>query len=313
MSTNHHHRGFVITTLWTLALLLLGSIVHATESSLACPDWPTCFGSIVPEMTGGVFWEHLHRLVAGGLVLIFAGTAYVGWSSLSQRPAVRNATLVGIVLLLVQSVFGGVTVLLELPDAISTTHLALAFGFLGLSTVLAVVTSPTWGSAGRAEALRVPLRRLALGAAGLTLAQSILGAAVRHTDAGLVCPDLPQCLGQWVPPLTSAPVTLHFTHRVVAVLLVLAVAALAVSVSRRYGPSLERSLALAAACTVAAQFALGVLSVTTRLGVPWVSLHTLFAAVLLSVLVWLATITWQPEWTVHDDAESHLNRAVDAS
>lgn len=27
---------------WTLALLLLGSVVHATESSLACPDWPTC-------------------------------------------------------------------------------------------------------------------------------------------------------------------------------------------------------------------------------------------------------------------------------
>ena len=62
MNTVHHHRGFYITTVWTLGLLFLGSVVHATESSLACPDWPTCYGTMVPEMTGGVFWEHLHRL-----------------------------------------------------------------------------------------------------------------------------------------------------------------------------------------------------------------------------------------------------------
>ncbi len=296
MRTNHHHRGFVITTLWTLVLLLLGSIVHATESSLACPDWPTCFGSIVPEMSGGIFWEHLHRLVAGGLVLIFAATTYVGWRALTNRPAVRRAAIAGIGLLFIQSAFGGITVLLKLPDWISTTHLALAFLFLALSTVLAVVTSPSWELPGRdASPLRIPLRRFALWGASLTLLQSILGAAVRHTDAGLVCPDLPQCLGQWVPPLTSVPVTLNFFHRLSAVILVLVIGALALFVLRRFGPSTERTLAAVAAGTVVAQFTLGILSVTTRLAVPWVSLHTLFAAMLLSLLVWLATITWRPE------------------
>lgn len=293
MRTNHHHRGFLITTVWTLVLLLLGSIVHATESSLACPDWPTCYGSIVPEMSGGIFWEHLHRLVAGGLVLIFAATTYVGWGALASRPAVRWGALAGIVLLFIQSAFGGITVLLQLPDWISTTHLALAFLFLALSTVLAVVTAPAWELPGRAEALRMPLRRFALAAAGLTFLQSVLGGAVRHTDAGLVCPDLPQCLGQWVPPLTSVPVTLHFFHRVSAVFLVLMVGALTVFAVRRFGPAIERKLAIAATALVAAQFALGILSVTSRLAVPWVSLHTLFAATLLSLLVWLATTTWQ--------------------
>lgn len=295
MRTNHHHRGFLITTLWTLVLLLLGSIVHATESGLACPDWPTCFGSLVPEMSGGIFWEHLHRLVAGGLVVIFAATTYVGWGPLADRPAVRWTAVAGIGLLFIQSAFGGITVLLQLPDSISTTHLALAFLFLALSTVLAVVTSPSWEGPGHDASLRAPLRRFALWGASLTLLQSILGAAVRHTDAGLVCPDLPRCLGQWVPPLTSVPVTLHFFHRLSAVILVLVIGTLALFVLRRFGPSTERTLAAAAAGTVVAQFTLGILSVTTRLAVPWVSLHTLFAALLLTLLVWLATITWRPE------------------
>lgn len=312
MHTNHHHRGFLITTLWTLVLLLLGSIVHATESSLACPDWPTCYGSIVPEMSGGIFWEHLHRLVAGGLVLIFAATTYVGWSALSDRPTVRWAAVAGIVLLFIQSAFGGITVLLQLPDAISTTHLALAFLFLALTTALAVVTAPSWEQPGRAASLRLPLRRFALVGAGLTFAQSILGAAVRHTDAGLVCPDFPRCLGQWVPPLTSLPVTLHFFHRLSAVTLVVVIAALALFVARRFGPSTERTLAVAAAGTVVVQFGLGILSVTTRLAVPWVSLHTLFAATLLSLLVWLAMTTWQTGRATSAHP-SHLDRVANVS
>ncbi|MFW6200902.1 MAG: COX15/CtaA family protein, partial [Gemmatimonadota bacterium] len=131
--------------MWTLILLFLGSVVHATESSLACPDWPTCYGSMVPEMTGGVFWEHLHRLVAGGLILMWLLALYLVWRPAAERPWLRKATLGGLVLLLIQAVLGGITVILLLPDPISTSHLGLAFAFLALATVLGVSTSPRWG------------------------------------------------------------------------------------------------------------------------------------------------------------------------
>jgi heme A synthase len=294
MNSEQHYRAFYITTAWTLGLSLLGSVVHATGSSLACPDWPTCFGTFMPEMTGGVFWEHLHRLVAGGLVVIFIGATYMAWKPEARRPAVRRWALVGIGLLLVQSLFGGLTVLMRLPDAVSTTHLALAFLFLALVTGLTVVTSPGWNrGSGAGEPLR-GLRTLAVSAAVLTFLQSVLGAAVRHMDAGLVCPDVPLCLGQWIPPLQTATVAVHFSHRVTGMLLLITLLALAIRAVRSLAPSAARTLAGSAGILVTLQVFLGFASVYTRLAVVPVSFHTLLAAAILTVTVGVAVMTWAP-------------------
>ncbi len=296
MTTPQHHRAFFITTIWTLGLLFLGSIVHATDSSLACPDWPTCFGTMVPEMTGGVFWEHLHRLVAGGLILFFCGAIYLTWKEKPTYPWVMTAAWVGLGLLLVQAVFGGVTVLFLLPDAISTSHLGLAFLFLILATVLAVVTSPTWeGGAGPPAETGPTLRKAALAATALTFTQSLVGAAVRHTDAGMACPDVPLCLGAWIPPLTNQFVALHFSHRVLG-LVVLGTVLWAGHVAFWHGGKAKlRKLGLAASFLVVGQVLLGFLSVYFRLAPVPVSVHTLLAATLLTVLVVLATLTWAPK------------------
>ena len=294
MNTEQHYRAFYITTVWTLGLLFLGSVVHATGSSLACPDWPTCYGTMLPEMTGGVFWEHLHRLVAGGLVLIFIAATYMAWRPEARRPAIRRWALGGIVLLLVQSLFGGLTVLMRLPDAVSTTHLALAFLFLALATGLTVVTSPRWGGAGGSGRRLRHLRSLAVFGAVLTFLQSVLGAAVRHMDAGLVCPDIPLCLGQWIPPLQTATVAVHFGHRVTGLLLLITLLALTVRAVRSLDPSAARTLAISAGVLATLQVLLGFLSVYTRLAVLPVSFHTLLAAGILTATVGVAVTTWAP-------------------
>jgi heme A synthase len=312
MNTGHHYRAFYAATVWTLGLLFLGSVVHATESSLACPDWPTCFGTMVPEMTGGVFWEHLHRLVAGGLVLIFIAATYVAWKPEARRPSIRRWALAGIGLLLVQSLFGGLTVLLRLPDAVSTTHLALAFVFLGLTTGLTVVSSPRWNAGTGAEAPLRNLRTLSVSGAVLTFSQSVLGAAVRHMDAGLVCPDVPLCLGQWVPPLQTATVAVHFGHRFTGVLLLITLLVLAVRALRTLAPSTARALAASAGVLVTLQVLLGFLSVYTRLAVLPVSFHTLLAAAILTCTVGLAVMTWAPGVSSEkQSAPSALGAAVD--
>ena len=58
--------------LLTLALIVAGGVVTNTDSGLACPDWPTCYGSVVPPMVGNVAVEHTHRLVATAVGLLVA-------------------------------------------------------------------------------------------------------------------------------------------------------------------------------------------------------------------------------------------------
>ena len=290
-----HQKAFTVAVIWTLLLLFLGSVVHATESSLACPDWPTCYGTMVPVMTGGVFWEHLHRLVAGGLLLMWSLATWIAHKEFPERRWVVKAAWAGIALLLVQSVFGGLTVLFKLPDLVSTTHLSLALLFLTLATVLASATTWSAGDDALTASQAAGVRRWGMLATVLVFAQCVVGGLVRHTDAGMACPDAPLCLGQVIPPLGSGLVALHFFHRVLGIAAALAVIWLATWSLRAKASSAVRTWSGWAGVLILIQVALGFVSVLTGLAVVPVSLHTLVAASALVTLVHVTTMGWTTE------------------
>jgi heme A synthase len=245
---------------------------------------------MVPEMSGGVFWEHLHRLVAGGLLLMFGLATWLARKETSDRPWIFKACLAGMTLLIIQAVVGGLTVLFKLPDLVSTTHLSLALLFLVLATVLASATSWSREVPAMDAGVASGVSKFATAAAALIFLQSVIGGLVRHTDAGMACPDAPLCLGRFVPPLVNTPIILHFGHRVVGMLALIMILWLAIRVVRQSAAGAVRTWALLAAGLAVAQVSLGFLSVLTVLAVIPVSFHTLGAASLLAALVHLATL-----------------------
>ncbi len=179
------HRYAVLVAVLTLFLVVAGASVTSNEAGLSVPDWPLSFGKVMPEMTGGIFYEHGHRMIAttvGLLTIILAiwlwradGRRWLGWLGVAALGAV-----------VLQGVLGGLTVLFLLPKAVSIGHACLAQLFFSTTVAIALFTSPSWRRGVAAIPEAGSIRSLALLCPVAVLIQLALGAAYRHQAAGLV-------------------------------------------------------------------------------------------------------------------------------
>ncbi len=132
------------------AVIVLGGYVSASGSGLACPDWPTCHGSLLPPLgLPGVAVEWSHRLatvVEGFLVL---GLVVVVWWKPRARQDLRAFATGGFVLLVVQAAIGSITVGSQLNAAVVTLHLATAVAFFAM---VLLATALAWWPARGIEA-----------------------------------------------------------------------------------------------------------------------------------------------------------------
>jgi cytochrome c oxidase assembly protein subunit 15 len=280
------HRFAVLTATATFVLLFVGGLVTSTGSGLAVPDWPLSFGQVFPAMVGGVLFEHGHRLVASGVGVLTLVLAL--WISVREpRPAVRALGLLGLFAVILQGVLGGVTVLYKLPLAVSVTHACLAQLFFCITVSLVVLTGTAWDTP-MAE-VRSPLPSLAVVTTAAVFCQLVLGALMRHMGAGLAIPDFPLAFGRLVPPLVTPFITVHFAHRVGALVVATLVVATAVTTLRHHAdePRLRRP-ALLAAALLCAQITLGALVIWTRRAVLPTTAHLSIGAALLATCLVVA-------------------------
>lgn len=288
------HRFAVVWSASTIFLLLAGAFVTSTGSGLAVPDWPLSYGMVFPPMVGGIFYEHGHRLVAtsiGFLTVLFAFTAYF----VEPRRWVRRLSYFAVFLVCFQGALGGLTVLLLLPPAVSTLHAFTAQTFFSTTVVLALATSRAWIEepaipfASTPAPKGVATAKLAFITTGAFFLQLVLGATMRHHQAGLAIPDFPLHFGRILPPLWSLPVTLHFAHRTFAYVVTALTLLLAMGVLRDF-PTRPRWCRFAGflSSLVLVQFALGV-SVVWFHRPPWLaSVHLVVGAMCLGTSVALS-------------------------
>lgn len=268
----------VATLFLTLDLVVFGAFTRLTDSGLGCPDWPGCYGETSPfgareaitaaqaaapsgPVTHPKAWiEMVHRYLATAVGALITGLMLMAWRGRRQVGALSpwwaTATFVWVC---VQGAFGALTVTLKLQPIIVTLHLLGALlGVALLTAQVRVLDVPephhrAWsGSALRCAGTLV---------LALVVVQSALGAWVSTNYAVLACTEVPLCQGQWWPDMdfamgfhllrplggdgqgayiTQAALTaIHVTHRLFALVVLLALLA--------YGLALRRWSAGAAA------------------------------------------------------------------
>ncbi|HYN48701.1 MAG TPA: COX15/CtaA family protein, partial [Candidatus Nanopelagicales bacterium] len=201
------------TLAMTLALVIVGVIVRATGSGLGCPDWPFCYGQIIPPLEFRAWAEWIHRLIAAVIGVMVLGIAVLAVLDHRDRPSLVVGSLGSIALVGFQAWLGRETVRLGNSGESVTAHLAAAMAVAGLLAFLLVRAGYPARLPGRGGSQRLTL--LAAFSAIATFALLIFGANVTAADAALVFPDWPLMGGAVVPPfgeMPAATATLAFTH-----------------------------------------------------------------------------------------------------
>ena len=308
--------GFALfLTAATFPLIFIGGLVTSHGAGMAVPDWPNSYGYnmfLFPpsKWVGNIWYEHVHRLYASFIGVLSIGLCLWAWLG-DRRPRVRwlaTAVLGGVIL---QGVLGGLRVVMVKLD-LAIIHGCVAQAFFCLSALVAIVTSRWWAdapelchskelSAGR------KVTALAVFAVVLVYCQLIVGAVMRHNQAGLSIPDFPLVYGKLLPPgdekaldaaqlhlagvdphrlparpFTLTQVWLAYGHRIGAVAVSLTLVVLVYKIIRlhRGRPSLLGP-AMLLALLLLTQLTLGVLTVVLHKPADIASAHVAVGALVL--------------------------------
>jgi cytochrome c oxidase assembly protein subunit 15 len=277
----------------TAVLIFAGGLVTSTGSGLSVPDWPNTYGWFMwtfplSKMVGGIFYEHLHRLVASTVGFLIVVLAIWLWRA-EPRPWVRRLGYLALAAVITQGILGGITVLWYLPDAISIAHASLAQIVFCLTTTIALVTSPGWKRGYIDSRPPAPgsrrdgtLEAIAIITTIAIYVQIVLGATMRHTGAGLAIPDFPLSFGHVIPTHWDPKIAIHFAHRAGAMAVALLIAATSGHVL--YHHHRRRELvrpAVLLLVLVALQITLGALTVLSQKQFIINSLHVVNGALVL--------------------------------
>ncbi len=283
------HRFAFFTTCFTFPLIFVGGLVKSHEAGLSVPDWPTTYGFNMFTfplhwMVGNIFYEHGHRLYAslvGFCILILA--VWI-WRK-DSRKWVRTLGWFTLLAVSVQAILGGITVKTFLLWYVSTAHAALAQTTFCLTVALSMVTSGWWKDDVPKTAGDAADRLQTL--TGLTVAaifiQLLLGAVMRHLNAGLAIPTWPLAGDSLIPEFTSVGVALNFAHRnwaFVVAILIFTTAYYALRASAQH-PEFRKP-AIAGIVLVVVQITLGVVTILSAKEPNWTSLHVVGGAAVLA-------------------------------
>ncbi|MBC8346489.1 MAG: COX15/CtaA family protein [Candidatus Marinimicrobia bacterium] len=312
-----------LTVFSTLFLIFAGALVKSHEVGLSVPDWPTTYGKQmfaypISEMVGGIFYEHGHRMIA--TIVGFFTMVQAIWLGFSQEPPwLKKLGYLALGTVILQGLFGGITVLFFLPPPVSIIHGILAQTFFMTTIVIAYGLSIerfnrieiSWSS---------KIKRGAIIMGGFVYIQLILGALMRHTASGMAIPDFPMMGGLWIPTFSSTmlnninvtlfdmdrdmvtigQVIIHFIHRLGAVIVT---GTIAYYLFRYYSIIQKDKLVYftfwGIVAIVLTQFTLGAVTVLTERSPYIASYHVATGAALLGICTLFALrvnpIKWS-EW-----------------
>lgn len=272
----------LLNSIILFAVIVLGVSISAGTGG-TCPDWPACFGGILPPQAPGPLLDYSHRFFSGLALLMNIAVLRGLLNRESASVFEIRLSQVSLVLLIGQVLLGAVIAVGGLNlDWASSVHLLVSLFILSLSLgiTLAAYYKPHQRNF---VDLNNPVGRQFLTAAILFFLVFVSGSLVAVTDSSSACMSWPVCLpgqnaepGEW----------LSFFHRIIVGLGGISLLGIMFTSWKKLREQTVVLVAITAA--VVLFFSLGLVgSLEARLGYPLylVSLHAATAAATWTALV----------------------------
>jgi heme A synthase len=275
----------MLTAILTFLLMVMGGVVRVTGSGLGCPDWPTCYGRLIPPLELHSIIEYSHRSIAALAGTAIIATVVAAWLRYRhERWIVWPATAI-LGLLAAQVPLGALVVATELESALVAFHLGMAL--LIFACTLTVVTATY--RLPLSEHLPVPVRyRLLLTSLLIALFVTLsTGALVVGSQASLACPDWPLCHGGLVVPANGSPlIAIHLLHRyMVAATAILTAVVIVQSLRKDRKTVIARMWPFLLGALFIGQISIGAIQVWLVMPALWRALHLATACAVWAVIV----------------------------
>ena len=202
------------TALATFALIVAGGFDRFSGSGLACPDWPTCRGQLLPPPVFQAVVDFSHRFIAALVGVLVVLTLIYAWTQFRSRRWLIWPSALAVAVLTIEIGLGGLSVQLELVPAMITTHLALAIIIYTLAIVTA--SAARWESDGDRQTRLDGFATLALVTAVLSFVMILIGSFVSVSSAAYACTGWPLCGNGFQLPTDWAG-GLNILHRFITV------------------------------------------------------------------------------------------------
>ena len=136
--TPRQYRRVAYFTLGALTLIVMtGAAVRLTGSGLGCPDWPRCYGHVLPPLSTHALIEFGNRALSGLVGVLTVAAAVLAFT---RRPFRRDLAALALLMplgVVAQAVLGGFTVREHLAPGFVMAHFSLSMVILVGAVALA--------------------------------------------------------------------------------------------------------------------------------------------------------------------------------
>ena len=127
-----------VTAAYVYIVVYTGAYVRHADASMGCVSWPLCNGKIIPPLSGVEGIQFAHRIAAALSVIMIAIMLVAAVRHYKQRKDVYWGSMTAFILIVLQILSGGLTVLTNVNLITSLIHSTIIAGLFGILCYVAL-------------------------------------------------------------------------------------------------------------------------------------------------------------------------------